>query len=141
MVEFVQEMQARLDCIGLIIWVHLLTAQEEQQQAYNQPVQPWEFSPGDWVLLLLPNTACKLLAHWQGPYTVIEQVSPVNYCLQQPGKRAEAQLYHMNLLKHVIELATAINASALSLPGPVMPVHKEPELMPAQKQDLMELED
>lgn len=61
--------------------------QQEQQWTYKQPAQPWEFQPGDQVLLLLPNVSCKFLAHWPGPYMVPEMVGPVNYCLQQPGKQ------------------------------------------------------
>lgn len=95
---------------------------------------------GDCVLLLVPNAACKFLACWQGLHTVHKDVGPVNYQIQQPGKRAEAQLYHITLLKHRIKPAAALHASALSVSGPIAPVHKYLELMPTQKQDLVVLE-
>lgn len=55
---------------------------QREQQAYNQPVQPREFQLGDRVILLLPSSTCKFLAFWEGPYTITEKVSPVNYYLQ-----------------------------------------------------------
>lgn len=73
-------------------------AQQDQQRAYNQPAQPREFQPGNQGLLLLLNTSCKFLDCWHCPYKVLERVSPVNYCLQQPSKYADTQLYHINLL-------------------------------------------
>ncbi|KAI2644530.1 Retrovirus-related Pol polyprotein from transposon 17.6 [Labeo rohita] len=74
-------------------------AQWSQQRLYNRAAQPREFQPGDKVMVLAPTTACKFLATWQGPYTVIEQVGPVTYRLRQPSRRQEEQLHHVNLLK------------------------------------------
>ncbi|KAL1255563.1 hypothetical protein QQF64_013624 [Cirrhinus molitorella] len=50
-------------------------------------------------MVLIPTSACKFLATWKGPYTVIERVGPVTYRLRQSGRRREEQLYHINLLK------------------------------------------
>lgn len=69
---------------------------------------------GDRVLLLLPSSNCKFLAHWQGPYTNMERVSPVNYYLQQPGKGATNKLYPINILKKRIKLVPVL--STLSVP-------------------------
>ncbi|KAL7882906.1 hypothetical protein SRHO_G00005640 [Serrasalmus rhombeus] len=62
-------------------------AQRAQQRACNRPAQPREFQLGDRVLVLVPTTTCKFLATWQGPYTVREKVGPINYRLDQPGRR------------------------------------------------------
>lgn len=77
--------------VTTIVCKHMEASQREQQQAYNRPAQPRVFQPGDQVLLLLPNTACKFLTRWQG--TVFERVCPVNYRLQQPGKCTDTQIY------------------------------------------------
>ncbi len=66
-------------------------------------------------MVLVPTTACKFLATWQGPYTVTEKVGPVTYRVRQPGRRKEDQLYHINLLKRWTQLA----ALATSDPGVV----------------------
>ncbi|KAL6479157.1 hypothetical protein MHYP_G00125900 [Metynnis hypsauchen] len=51
------------------------------------------------------TTTCKLLATWQGLYTVRAKVGPVNYHLDQPGsqRRKSRQVYHINLLKRWVE--------------------------------------
>ncbi|KAK3551824.1 hypothetical protein QTP70_028996, partial [Hemibagrus guttatus] len=56
-------------------------AQRDQQRIYNRPAQPREFDPGDQVMLLVPNVACKFLAKWADPYTVLKRVGPKNYRL------------------------------------------------------------
>lgn len=112
-------MQEWIDRVAPIIREHMEAAQRENQKTYNWPTQPWEFQPSDQVLLLLTNTLCKFLAHWQGPCTVPERVSPVNYSLGQPGKRAGTQLYHINLQKYLLN---QLQWSLLLLPCAWIPV-------------------
>lgn len=104
----------------------LQAAQTEQHQIYNCPAQPRESKPRDCILLRLPN--CKFLACWQGPYTIIGRVGPVKYRLQQPGKCASTHLYHINLLKCLIEPVPALIASSVPLPGFVEWVHIKEDL-------------
>ncbi|XP_053473735.1 uncharacterized protein LOC128603132 [Ictalurus furcatus] len=142
-VEYVQEMQARIDRVAPIVREHMHAAQEEQRKVYNRPAQPREFQPGDRVLLLVPSSSCKFLAWWQGPYTVLERRGPVNYHLQQPGKRAEEKLYHVNLLKKWIEPAPVVLAYATqdSDHGKRTLVGLGEDLTPAPRQELTELID
>ncbi len=63
---------------------HLTKAQHAQQQHHNRAAQPREFQPGDWVMVLVPNSAYKFLASWQGPYTVMEKISPVTNRVCRP---------------------------------------------------------
>lgn len=58
--------------------------------------QDRQFSPGDEVLILLPDDTKKLLVSWKGPFKVLERKNRVNYVLDLNGK---AKLYHVNLLK------------------------------------------
>lgn len=88
-----------ISTITSIIQEHMEMSQREQWWAYNQPAQPQEFQPGDQVLLLLPKASYKFLACWQEHYTILERVGPVNYCLQQPSKHTDTQLYYANLQK------------------------------------------
>lgn len=50
-------------------------------------------------MLLLPTSSNKLLAQWQGPYSVVRQVGPVTYEISHPDKGKVSQVYHINLLK------------------------------------------
>ncbi|KAK3523233.1 hypothetical protein QTP86_024513, partial [Hemibagrus guttatus] len=111
MIDYVQDVQVRIDQVGPIIKEHMEAAQRDQQRIYNRPAQPREFYPGDQVMLLVPNTVCMFLAKWQGPYIVLEWVGPVNYRLQQPDPQEHAL------------------------------VRRGKELSPAQQQDITELID
>lgn len=83
---------------------------ESQQQVYNCLAQACEFYPGDEILVLIPNAACKFLAFWQGPYTWSERVGLVNYQARQPERRRGEQIYHINLLKRWVEPANQVAA-------------------------------
>ncbi|KAL1279885.1 hypothetical protein QQF64_014485 [Cirrhinus molitorella] len=102
-----------------------------------QPGSPTTGVPtGDHVLLLVPNSACKFLATWQGPYTVTEKVGPVTYRVRQPGRRHPEQLYHVNLLKKWVGDRTQLAALASSSP---VVVDIDPQLSAAQKTELQHL--
>lgn len=60
-----------------------------QKRWYDQHVRLRQFQPGQKVLLLLPTSTCKLLAKWQGTYTVVRKMGPVTYEVQtraRPGR-------------------------------------------------------
>uniref|UniRef100_A0A9J7WWR1 ribonuclease H n=1 Tax=Cyprinus carpio carpio TaxID=630221 RepID=A0A9J7WWR1_CYPCA len=115
---------------------HLTRAQQAQQRHYDRAAQPREFQPGDRVMVLVPSSACKFLASWKGPYSVVERIGPVTYRLRQPGRRQAEQLYHINLLKKWV--GTRDQVAALSLTEPVV-VDVNPHLSAAQKTELQHL--
>ena len=51
------------------------------------------------VLLLLPTSANKLLAKWQGPYRVSKRMDNVDYLIETPNHRCKKGIYHVKLLK------------------------------------------
>ncbi|KAL1276794.1 hypothetical protein QQF64_036417 [Cirrhinus molitorella] len=134
--EHVRLMRERIDRVMPLVREHLTQAQQAQQRHYNRAAQPREFQPGDHVLLLVPNSACKFLATWQGPYTVTEKVGPVTYRVRQPGRRHPEQLYHVNLLKKWVGDRTQLAALAASSP---VVVDIDPQLSAAQKTELQHL--
>ncbi|KAI2659392.1 Retrovirus-related Pol polyprotein from transposon 17.6 [Labeo rohita] len=131
-----REMRERIDRVMPLVREHLSKAQQAQQRHYNRAAQPREFQPGDRVMVLVPSSACKFLAAWQGPYTVVEKIGPVTYRLRQPGRRQAEQLYHINLLKKWV--GTRDQVAALSLTEPVV-VDVNPNLAAAQKAELQHL--
>ncbi|KAL0171312.1 hypothetical protein M9458_031623, partial [Cirrhinus mrigala] len=135
-IEHVRQMRERIDRVMPLVREHLSKAQQAQQRHYNRAAQPREFQPGDRVMVLVPSSACKFLAAWQGPYTVVEKVGPVTYRLRQPGRRQAEQLYHINLLKKWV--GTRDQVAALSLTEPVV-VDVNPNLAAAQKAELQHL--
>lgn len=68
-------MQACLKVVWPMVREHMAKA---QRRVYSRGAQPREILPGDKVLVLIPTTAHKFLASWQGPYEVAEKVGPVN---------------------------------------------------------------
>lgn len=67
-------------------------AQRSQKYWHDQHAIQWEFHPGQKVLLLLSSSSHKLLAKWQGPYTITEN-------MVSPEKEKGKQTYYVNLLK------------------------------------------
>ncbi|KAL0199491.1 hypothetical protein M9458_008031, partial [Cirrhinus mrigala] len=135
-VEHVRELRERIERVMPLVKEHLTRAQQAQQRHYNRPAQPCEFQPGDRVMVLVPNTACKFLATWQGPFTVLEKVGPVTYRVRQPGRRRAEQLYHINLLKKWV--GTRDQLAALAHAEPAV-VDMNPHLSPTQKKELQHL--
>ncbi|KAI2652407.1 Retrovirus-related Pol polyprotein from transposon 17.6 [Labeo rohita] len=124
-IEHVKQMRERINRVMPLVREHLSQAQQAQQRHYNRAAQPWEFHPGD--------------RHGpgpHGPFTVTEKVGPVTYRIQQPGKRRNEQLYHINLLKRWS--GTRDQIAALSLTEPVV-VDINPHLSAAQKAELQHL--
>ncbi|KAI2658233.1 Transposon Ty3-G Gag-Pol polyprotein [Labeo rohita] len=135
-IEHVREMRERIERVMPLVREHLTKAQQSQQRIYNRAAQPREFQPGDRVMVLVPTSACKFLATWQGPYTVIERIGPVTYRLRQPGRRREEQLYHVNLLKRWV--GTREQLTALASVDPAV-IDVGDHLSAAQKTELSHL--
>ncbi len=73
LIEHVAEMRQRIDRVMPLVREHLAKAQQAQQRHYDRAAQPREFQTGDRVMVLVPTAACKFLATWKGPYTVVEK--------------------------------------------------------------------
>ncbi len=98
-VKFVLEMRNRLERYREEAKENLQQAQASQKKWYDQQARFRQLQPGQKVLLLLPTSTSKLLAKWQGPYTVVRKMGPVTYEIHHPDKRKSHQTYHVNLLK------------------------------------------
>ncbi len=136
LIEHVTEMRERIDRVAPLVREHMVKAQQAQQRHYNRAAQPREFQTGDRVMVLVPTAACKFLATWRGPYTVVEKLGPVTYRVRQPGRRSPEQLYHINLLKKWV--GTREQTVALATVEPVL-VDTNPDLSATQKAELQHL--
>ncbi|KAJ1144487.1 hypothetical protein NDU88_010785 [Pleurodeles waltl] len=77
----------------------LREAQEKQKYHYDAHSSPRSLTIGQKVLALLPTTENKLLARWQGPYTILDKIMPTTYKIEIPDGSGREQIYHINLLK------------------------------------------
>ena len=50
------------------------------------------------MLVLLPTSTSKLLAQWQGPYTIVKRVGKVNYMVDMVDRRKRRRIFHVNML-------------------------------------------
>ncbi len=98
-VQYVLEMRDRLEQYREQARENLHRKQQAQKQWYDQHARLRQFLPGQKVLLLLPTSSNKLLAKWQGPYSVARKMGPVTYEIHHPDKGKSKQTYHVNLLK------------------------------------------
>ncbi len=135
-IEHVKETRERFERVMPLVREQLAKAQEAQHRNYDRAAQPREFQVGDYVLMLVPSSACKFLAKWQGPYVVTEKLGPVTYRVRQPGRRKETQVYHINLLKRWVGTGPQLVALATSTP---VVVDISSHLSAAQKTELLHL--
>ena len=98
-VSYVLTIQERLEKLRDLVHENLQDAQATQKAWYDRHARNREFQPGDQVLVLLPTSTNKLLAGWRGPYTVLRQVSPVNYEIEITDARKKRRIFHINMLR------------------------------------------
>ncbi|KAL0155309.1 hypothetical protein M9458_049572, partial [Cirrhinus mrigala] len=119
-VSYILEMRERLNKYREEATVNLQQAQRAQKLWYDKNCRQREYQPGQKVLLLLPTSANKLLARWQGPYAITRKMGPVTYEVYHPDKGKDKQIYHVNLLKewkerHCDTAKTALMVRQVSL--------------------------
>ncbi|KAK7922269.1 hypothetical protein WMY93_009171 [Mugilogobius chulae] len=112
-VQYVLQMRDRLAGYRDEAEENLKEAQRKQKTWYDQQARQRDFQPGQKVLLLLPSSNSKLLAKWQGPYTISRRMGPVTYEILQPEKKKPRQTYHVNLLKEWKETPAVAPKAAL----------------------------
>ncbi|KAL2083717.1 hypothetical protein ACEWY4_021490 [Coilia grayii] len=92
------KMRERLQKMSALAQEHMAQAQRGQKVWYDRSARQRNFAPGQQVLVMLPSHESKLLAKWQGPYVVQEEIWPTTYCVSVPGQR-RSRVLHVNLLK------------------------------------------
>jgi transposase InsO family protein len=76
-VSYILHIREKLAAMVDIMEVNLDRSQRQQKKWYDKSAHEREFQIWDHVLVLLPTSANKLLAQWQGPYLVKEKVGKV----------------------------------------------------------------
>jgi len=77
-------------------------AQQVAKRRYDRGQRQMQFQQGDLVLLHVPITkakrSAKLSAFWKGPYTVVNQFSPITYTIRHMKSR-KLEVVHVQRLK------------------------------------------
>ena len=95
--------EQHLELMSELVKEYMSEAQQKQKVWHDQTAWMRELRPKDQVLVLLLTTHNKLLAKWQGPYTVIRRMGKVTYEVDIPGSRSRRKIFHINLLKNWYE--------------------------------------
>ncbi len=91
-VSYILSIQEKLAKLSEIV-------QQNLQRAQNRHARTREFKSDDEVLVLLPTSTSKLLAEWQGPYSIIKPVGKVTYEVDMHDRRKRKRVFHVNMLK------------------------------------------
>ncbi|KAL4001114.1 caldesmon [Sarotherodon galilaeus] len=102
-VSYILQMRDKLETYREKVRDHMQKAQQKQKVWYDKHACERELKTGQKVLVLLPTGPSKLLAKWQGPYTVARKTGPVTYEVICPDRHKSKQLLHVNLLKEYHE--------------------------------------
>ncbi|XP_076461743.1 LOW QUALITY PROTEIN: uncharacterized protein LOC143294197 [Babylonia areolata] len=98
--EYVVDLRNRIEETCELARRNLAAASQRHAEGFNRKSQNRVFSPGDKVLLLLPQRHNKLQLCWQGPFEVLERKGEADYKIRMGG---QDKLYHANLLKRYVE--------------------------------------
>ena len=99
MVSHILLVQERLARMSELVTENMRMAKSQQKLWYDRHARDRDFRTGDQVLVLLPTTTSKLLAQWQGPYTITRRIGAVNYEVDMAGRRKRRRIFHINMLK------------------------------------------
>ena len=80
-----------------IVQENISKAQRYQKKWYDQNAREREFK--DLVLVFLPTLTNKLLACWEGPYTILKQMGKVNYMVDTHDHTKIKRTFHINMLR------------------------------------------
>ena len=96
--SYVLLMREKLTAMSQLAQENLKTAAARQKRWYDHNARERSFVAGDKVLVLLPTSASKLTAQWQGPYHVVRPVGKVNYLVEMSDKK-KRRVLHVNMLQ------------------------------------------
>ena len=100
--NYVLELQDKLEECAQLAAETSAVSVKKYKTYFDVKSQNRQLKEGDEVLLLLPKEKNKLLVEWQGPFSVVEKRSRLNYVIDQNGVR---KVYHINLLKKYVRRA------------------------------------
>ena len=111
---------------------------QERTKRWHERTKIITFSPGDLVLVFTPvitrSKVSKLQDRWEGPFEVIDQVSPVTYRIITQDRRKKIRTVHVTAMKvwlppvHDIACLSVVNPECPDLPDyPLDKNHPFPE--------------
>ena len=85
----------------------------KMKQVFDRTAKSKSFEVGDLVLVRKPGLKKKLGDSWDGPYEILEKISPLNYKIKPPGGSRRSKVLHVNMLKKWSTPVTRIHGVAV----------------------------
>ena len=98
-ITYISDVRERLKMANELAQENLKFSQNRMKQWYDKKAKFRTFQSGDQVLVLLPIHGQPLEARYCGPYTIEQKVNDVDYIVENPGRRKERRMCHVNMLK------------------------------------------
>ncbi|XP_069995020.1 uncharacterized protein [Penaeus vannamei] len=123
--QYVIELKDKLEECAKIAAQNAEISSSKFKSYFDLKAQDRKFSPGEEVLVLLPDNQNKLLMSWSGPYTVLECRNKVNYLIDEGGKQ---KVLHANLFKKYRRRATSSQPNVMDEEKSILPENDQPEI-------------
>jgi hypothetical protein len=135
-IQYLQELKENLELAGKYADSHAVGAQKRYAAAYNTRAREKQFSVGDQVMVLSPDSSNKLYSRWHGPHAIAQVNTPHSYLVDmEDGARRHI---HVNKLRPYIARVNAVVCEddvdfgrVLALPYPA-----DKRLLPSDKVDI-----
>ena len=85
--EYMNDLYQRMSDIAEIAAERDMISKERNKNFHDQNARTRDMDVGDSVLLLAPQCHSKLEASYQGPYQILEKITPVTYLINVPGRK------------------------------------------------------
>ena len=97
--EWLVALKQQMATMSKIVSEREKLAKAKMKQYYDKAAKDKVFMAGDLVLVRKPGLRQKLGDSWDGPYEILEKISPLNYKIKPPGGSRRSQILHVNMLK------------------------------------------
>ena len=97
-VSYVMRMRERLEVVAELVKENVGKAQRRQKEWFDRQARESELKVGEKVVILLPTSASKLLAKWQGSFVVKGRKGRVNYEVDMGQRQKKCMTFHINMV-------------------------------------------
>ena len=140
--DWVEQLKDRMEVMSQLASSREKAAKVKMKSNYDKKAKPRTLEVGSMALMRVPGLTGKLDDSWEGPYEIVDKISPVNYQLAIPGRAGRSQVVHVNMLRpwhtpdaRVLRLIVADEDEEETTPTETQLNYLEP----VQKQELEEL--
>ena len=105
--QYLLDVQKRLELGQLLMAQNDKKSKDDRKRIYDRQADEDPLIEGEEVLVRLPVEPRGLVEKWQGPFRVMERVSPVIYKISAPLRGVPGRKFHRNSLKRFIREVAA----------------------------------